>query len=811
MHCEFKMATASTSSSSARRARSLAGFALGLLYSVAVVAQPVHLISTALPTPVMGDGVSGDNFGIAVAVSGDTAVVGAYGDTQVAGGVTFGIAQGSAYVFERVAGAWVRTQKLAPQPIGEDGDNFGVSVAAVDDVIAIGAPRRNPDERFEAGTVFVYGCSLEGFLLRQVLVPGGADIGQRFGTAIAAWQDQLAIGVPAVGGGRVDLYQRDGDGLYQFQRSLVPLVADGTARFGFALAMADSRLLIGAPSAGDAGAIYHSQFDVGGWSDASRLPLVSTTGDELGSALALADSLALIGAPGAGVGEVRVLTHGAGDWTQVGVVSTAGVVGDRFGSALALDAGRAVIAAIGALGGDGRVDVYARTGNSFSVLDQLDIADGGTANRFGASLALGADGVLIGADLDRVGPNRGQGSVRWYQPARAGYAQTAQLDSGDGAIYDRYGTSVAVDGDVALVGAYLEDTDAGPDAGAAHWFERVGGDWQYRGRIVAPDAEIEDRFGIAVDVDGERMAIGAFWDVVGTNVDQGSVYIYRRDGAEWVFEAKLIASDGRPRDYFGFALSLDGDQVLVGARGASVPFSEQGVAYVYVRNAEGWQEQARLDSPVASSQGYFGASVALVGARALIGAPGVTPSSGPTAAGAAYVYERRGAQWTLASALQAPLPQSNAAYGFAVAADASRLLVGAFQDGFAGQGAAYIYRAIDRVLDGELRAAVPQSGEALGISVALSGNSAVLGAPGHDLGPLTSVGVARVFERGEQGWAESASWYAGDGAAGDAFGRALAMDTRHAVIGAPARGVDNPLEGHAYVTLIERLFADGFE
>lgn len=804
------MASASTSSRTARLARSVAGFALGLLVSLAGVTQPVHLISTALPTPVLGDGVSGDNFGIAAAINGEIAVIGAYGDTQVAAGVTFGIAQGSAYVFERVNGAWVRTQKLAPQPVGEDGDNFGVSVAAVDDVIAVGAPRRNPDDRFEAGSVFVYGRSLEGFLLRQVLVPASPAIEQRFGTAIAAWQDQLAIGVPAADGGRVDLYQRDGDGLYQFHRSLFPSVADGAARFGAALAMADARLLIGAPTAGGGGAVYYSQFG-GGWSDAERLPLVSAAGDELGAALALADSLSLVGAPGAGVGEVRLLTLTAGVWSQAGVVNAAGAAGDRFGSAVALDSTRAVVAAIGALGGNGRVDIYTRSGNSLSAVDQLELTDGATAGRFGASLALGTDGVLIGADLDRVGPNRGQGSARWFQPARAGYAQTAQLDSGDGAIYDRYGTSVAVDGEVALVGAYLEDTDAGPDAGAAHWFERVGGDWQYRGRIVAPDAEIEDRFGIAVDVEGDRMAIGAFWDVIGTNVDQGSVYVYRREGSDWVFDAKLTASDGRARDFFGFALSLDGDQILVGARGAAVPFNEQGAAYVFVQDARGWQEQARLDAPDPATFAYFGASVALAGDRALVGAPGVTNGSGPAAAGAAYVFERRGNAWTLASSLQAPQQQAGAAYGFAVAADRSRLLVGAFQDGFAGQGAAYVYRAVDRVLDGELRATEPQPGEALGIAVALSGTTAILGASGHDLGPLLGVGVARVFERSAQGWSETARWFASDGAAGDAFGRAVAMDDRHAVIGAPARGVDNPLEGHAYATPVERLFADGFE
>ena len=785
---------------------------LGLLLSAGVAAQPVHLLSSGLPTPVNGDGASGDNFGIAVASAGDVAVVGAYGDTQVAAGATFGVAQGAAYVFEKVDGNWLPLQKLVPQPIGASGDNYGVSVALVDDVIAIGAPRRDPDSRFEAGSVFIYGRSAEGYLLRQILTPAFPEAEQRFGAALALWQDYLAVGAPWADGGRVDLYRRDGGGNYALERSLFALPGDGNARFGAALAMANGDLLIGAPEAADGGAVYRSVHNGAGWSDAVRLSLAAVADEELGAALALDGDLALVGAPGSAAGTARILTLVQGQWSQTDVIDVAGgSPGDRFGSALVLDASRAAIAAVGALHSEGVVHVYDRAGAALVAASQLDIADGGLAKRFGVSLAFGSDGLLIGADLDRVGPNRGQGTARWFQRGANGYAQTAQLDSGDGAIYDRYGTAVAVDGDIALIGAYLEDTEDGADAGAAHWFERNAGEWQYGGQLRAPDAAIEDRFGIAVDVDSGRMAVGAFWDVIGNNVDQGSVYLYRREGSDWVFEQKLVASDGRQRDYFGFSLSLDGDRLLVGARGASVPALEQGVAYVFSRGAEGWQQQARLDLPFANGFAYFGASVALVGNLALIGAPGATVAAGPVNAGAAFVFVARDDSWSLLSTLQAPQPQANSAYGFAVAADPDHWLIGAFQEGFAGQGAAFVYRSSDAGLDGELRAAFAQPGEALGISVAVQGGTAVLGAPGYDLGQAFGVGSVRVFERGARSWAETEQWFAADGVGGDAFGRAVAFDGRHAVIGAPSRGVDNPLEGHAYVGTAGRLFADGFE
>ncbi|HWS26319.1 MAG TPA: FG-GAP repeat protein [Xanthomonadales bacterium] len=785
---------------------------LGVLLSGSLLAQPVHLASSALPTPVVGDGNSGDNFGNAIAVSGDYVVIGAYGDTAVAPDALFGIAQGSAYVFERSGDSWVLAQKLEPDSIGEDGDNFGFSIAMVDDFLAIGAPRRSQDGLFESGTVFVYGRSSSGYLLRQILSPTVTAAELRFGAAIALWQDQMAIGVPGAGDGRVDLYQREASGSYVFERSLSPQPGSTAAQFGAALAMADGELLVGAPAADGVGAVYRSIHSVAGWSAASRLALAATAQMELGAALAIADGVALVGAPGAAAGEVRVLTQVGGAWTQTAVLSASdGVAGDRFGNALSVDAGRAAIGAVAALFSEGKTYLYSRSGNAFTLADALDIADGETANRFGTSVALAAGGVLIGADLDRVGPNRGQGSVRWFQPQGLDYVQTTQLNNGNGAMYDRYGTAVAVSGEFALVGAYLEDTDAGPDAGAAHWFQRVGGQWNYGGQLLAPDGAIEDRFGIAVDIDGERMAVGAFWDVVGSNIDQGSVYIYRRVGADWIFEAKLVADDGGEGDYFGFALSLDGDRLLVGARGASAPASEQGLAYVFVRDGTGWSQEARLELAGINSLAYFGASVALAGDLALVGAPGASIGSVIEAPGAALVFRRVGGTWPLAATLQAPQPRVNAAYGFAVAADSQRLLVGAFQDGVFASGAAYVYRAVDLSLEGKLVATLAQPGEGLGIAVALAGNTAVLGAPGYDLPGQFGVGTVRIFAHGDQGWLEQQQWFAADAAAGDGFGRAVAHDGVHAVIGAPGKGIDNPLEGTAYVERIDALFADGFE
>jgi hypothetical protein len=146
-----------------------------------------------------------------------------------------------------------------------------------------------------------------------------------------------------------------------------------------------------------------------------------------------------------------------------------------------------------------------------------------------------------------------------------------------------------------------------------------------------------------------------------------------------------------------------------------------------------------------------------------------------------------------------------------VDADAQRLLVGAFQDGAVAQGAAYVYRASTRALEASLQAATPQPLEGMGISVALAGDSILLGASGFDVGASQSAGAAHLFERNPSGWTETRFLLAYDAVASDSFGRAVAADGGHLIIGAPGKSGDNPQEGMAYAGYAERLFADGYE
>jgi hypothetical protein len=786
---------------------------LGLLLASSVAAVPPQ-IDVRLDVPRDGDGASGDNFGIAVGLAGDLAIVGAYGDVIPAPDAPTGIAQGSAWVFERTAdGVWRREQKLLPQTLGEDGDNFGAALVLDGDWAVIAAPRRRVAGLAEAGVVHVFRRAGGRFGEVAMLTAQSPGADQRFGAALALDGEWLAIGVPQAGAGRVEIWRLLGASPQRVQLIEAPSGASA-ARFGAALALAGEDLLIGAPQQAGGGALYRCRRVGLAFGPPEVLRAARGVGEELGFAVAALGDLALVGAPGRGAGVVEALVRSGADWLPLSTLSDpAATPSDRFGSAVAISASRIAISALGALGGEGRVYVYPRTLGGFAAPQLLDIADGGNADRFGISLALDDRGLLVGADLDQVGFNRLQGSARWYAATADILEPSQQLDSGDGAMLDRYGSALAVAGDVALVGAALEDGPAGADSGRVHWFERADGEWRYRGPIDAPDAEVEDRFGVAVAIDGELAAIGAYWDIIDGRVDQGSVYLFRRAGQQWRFERKLTASDGRARDYFGFALALSGDLLLVGARGAALPFLDQGAAYVFRRRGGDWQQEARLDLPTPASAAYFGAAVALSGELAVVGAPGVSAGAGRANAGAAYVFAASPGGWVLRHALQAANPVAGAAFGFAVAADREHWLIGAPGEPFAAlaAGGAYLYRARDGGLESVLRASAPQPGENLGIAVALAGSEILLGASGWDSASGRDAGLVRVYLRSAGHWQETAALESIDSKPGDGFGRALALADGSRLVGSPFKAGDNPLEGAAYAGRAEGLHASGFE
>ncbi|MFB0515588.1 MAG: FG-GAP repeat protein [Candidatus Neomarinimicrobiota bacterium] len=226
-------------------------------------------------------------------------------------------------------------------------------------------------------------------------------------------------------------------------------------------------------------------------------------------------------------------------------------------------------------------------------------------------------------------------------------SEIVKLLAPDAQAGDGFGYSVAlspaeggVSGDYAIVGADGEDA-GGIGAGAAYVFRRTGANsWDGGTRIVAPDAQAYAFFGTSVALSGDYAIVGApwAWEYTG-GILAGAAYIFKRTGANsWDGGTKIAAPDAQAEDYFGRSVALSGDYAIVGADGEDAGGMFAGAAYVFRRTGtNSWDGGTKIMAPDAEGYDGFGWSVALSGDYSLVGAP--YEDTGDIAGGAAYVFK----------------------------------------------------------------------------------------------------------------------------------------------------------------------------
>ncbi|MCH8850197.1 MAG: FG-GAP repeat protein [Chloroflexi bacterium] len=214
---------------------------------------------------------------------------------------------------------------------------------------------------------------------------------------------------------------------------------------------------------------------------------------------------------------------------------------------------------------------------------------------------------------------------------------------------DQFGESVAISDDTAIVGAFFEDHPGIPslgDAGAAYVYKRDQGgasNWGQVKRLIASDAQTNDIFGWRVAISGDIAVVGAQWEDAGGST-AGAVYVFGRNmgGADnWGEAKKVTASDAQAGDLFGGSVSISGDTIVVGAVFEDAGGANSGAVYLFQRNeggADNWGEVKKLTASDAQANDFFGASVAVSGDTAVVGAR--LEDAGGDFAGAAYVFQR---------------------------------------------------------------------------------------------------------------------------------------------------------------------------
>ena len=711
------------------------------------------------PTPV-----TGDNFGYSVALDGDKALVGAYKDD------TGAVNSGAAYLFDVNSRQLLKT---ITNPTPAENDGFGNAVTLDGDKALVGAHQDDTDAE-DSGAAYLFDVN-SGNLLQTITNPTPAT-GDNFGFSVALDGDKALVGAygddtGAEDSGEAYLYDVNSGNLLETFINPNPATGDN---FGYSVALDGDKALVGAYSddtdVASSGAAY--LFDVN-----SRQLLDTITKptpaayDYFGIAVALDGDKALVGAyfddTGAvDSGAVYLYDVNSGDLLHT-FTKYIPLPQDHFGIAVALDGDKALVGAYGDdTGAKDSGAAYLYDVNSGNLLETFINPTPATGDNFGFSVALDGDKALVGASSDDTGA-KDSGEAYLYDVNSGNLLET--FINPNPATGDNFGYSVALDGDKALVGAYSDDTDVA-SSGAAYLFDVNSGNLLKT--FASPTPAENDFFGRAVALDGDKALVGAPSDDTGAE-DTGAVYLYDVNSCQLL--DTFINPTPAAYDFFGQAVALDGDKALVGAHQDDTGAKDSGEAYLYDVNSGNLLDT--FINPTPAAYDFFGWAVALDGDKALVSA--YSDDNGAISSGAAYLYDVNSRQ--LLETFINPNPAPYDWFGYSVALDRDKALVGAYKDdtGVQFSGAAYLFD-VDNLLH-TITNPTPADNDWFGHPVALDGDKALVGAYFDDTGAVNS-GAVHLFDVNSGNLLNIIT--NPTPAASDYFGYSVALDGDKALVGA---------------------------
>ena len=349
-----------------------------------------------------------------------------------------------------------------------------------------------------------------------------------------------------------------------------------------------------------------------------------------------------------------------------------------------------------------------------------------------------------------------------------------------------WGHSVDINGTTFIAG-YTSYTG---NSGGVFIMEQKGKRWELLDHFKTPDGGTRDWYGHAVALEGDIAVVSAYehggkkrtaGEVLGEG--PGLVYVYKREAKGFAEMAKLKGEGIQNNDRFGYSVDLSGNTLIAGT-----PFhdEEKGAVYVYQRDGDKWKQQAKLQADDAGVKNRFGWDCAIHENTIVVGAP--LAAAPKRLSGAAYVFKRQGDAWAQVAKITPDDGDGGDGFGAAVDVSKSRIIVGANKDENEakkrGSGSAYIFSGVGNVYaqDAKLTADEPQEGAVFGFSVALDVNRALVGAPATDTKANENSGAVYAFLKVGADWVLQARVIPGKGpneiglAGGDNMGSAVALD-----------------------------------
>ncbi len=759
---------------------------------------------------VASDAAAGDIFGSIIAISGEMVVVGASFDSGSAGSN-----QGSAYVFVRSGGAWSEQQKLLASDAA-GGDYFGTSVAISGETVVVGSPQLNPSKEGSA-YVFVRGGGV--WSQQQKLLASDAAVDDQFGWSVAISGETVVVGAAGDDGaagsnqGSAYVFVRSG-GVWSQQQKLS--ASDGAAgdEFGYSVAISGETVVVGARGDDglgvDQGSAYVFVRSSGVWSEQQKLLDLDDVGDSLfGCSVAISGDTVVVGARGwdgpGGVdqGAADIFVRSGGVWShQWKLIPSDAAADDQFGFSVAISGETVVVGArrdnAGAGIDQGSAYVFVRSGGVWSEQQKILASDAGAGDFFGASVAISGGTVVVGAPF-----NTGAQGSAYVFVLSGPLAELQELVAEDAAPGDELGRALAIAETTAAVGAPSDGGSAGAEQGAVYLFEFVDGTWAEQQKLVASDAAAGDEFGGDLAISEAKAVVGAPMKSSPTAAAQGAVYIFEEIAGVWQEKQKLLASDGAAGDRFGDSVAISEAKAAVGAPMKSSPTAAaQGAVYIFEEISGVWQEKQKLLASDGAAGDELGRALAISGDTAVVGAPGDTEVQG-AAQGSAYSFKRVAGVWTEKQKLLASDAAAGDRFGESVAMSEAKAAIGApkkssptaaeqiaaanLTTADEAQGAVYVFNEVAGVWQEEqkLLASDGAAGDEFGRAVAISGEKVVVGAPLNGGPAGAAQGAVYTFERVAGIWTEQQKLLALDAAAGDRLGEAVAISGETVMAGAP--------------------------
>lgn len=369
---------------------------------------------------------------------------------------------------------------------------------------------------------------------------------------------------------------------------LVPNDIDDNDMFGSAVAIDNGQAVVAAGGKNNEGMIYFFEQVDGHWTENGEMgPAQTDTGTGFGKSVSLDEEYGIVGYWYANEyanasGCAYILYNDNGNWTkQQKLLPDTGFYQDRFGNAVDIYGNYAVVGAqFEARNGHyGAAYIFYNNNGSWELQQKLTANDATFGDSFGSSVAIHENYVMIGAKgVDNNATNTG--AVYIYERTGSTWQQTDKVFASDNELGIRFGHSLSMDGDFAVVGAPSGEMVINAPFGYAYIFENVGGNWQEVAKLTASDQEGGDEFGHSVSIKCDRVVVGAWYtDDLGTS--SGSAYIFVNNQGTWEEDQILVASDGGAFNLYGSAVGISCENVIVGEPHNSVNGSNSGTAYIY--------------------------------------------------------------------------------------------------------------------------------------------------------------------------------------------------------------------------------------